>query len=243
MGLKNDLALPIYGCMDPGLYIAAQGMLVEQQRQDQYSNDLANSSTPGYKSDRTTQADFGSLLLSNTLTDQPVGSLATGLRVSNVVTNLTPAAIHQTGQPLDFAIQGTGFFAVQTAQGVRYTRDGQFMASSSGQLTDAQGDLVLSQAGTPITVSAKGTVPGSALGVFNVAGAAKRGDNLFTGTATGRGAGTVAQGALEDSSVDPIHTMVDMIASLRAYESGQKALSSIDETLQASAQSVGSLGG
>lgn len=227
--------------MDAGLYIAAQGMLVEQQRQDQYANDLANASTPGYKSDRTTQADFGSMLMSNTLTGQPVGYLSTGLRVSGVVTDLTPGPIHQTGQALDFAIQGSGFFAVRTAQGVRYTRDGQFSASASGQLVDSQGDPVLSQAGTPITVSAKGTVSPNALGVFSLTGAAKQGNNLFTGTAAGRGAGAVVQGALEDSSVDSVHTMVDMIASLRAYESGQKAISSIDQTMQASAQSVGAL--
>jgi flagellar basal-body rod protein FlgG len=227
--------------MDSGLYIAAQGMLVEQQRQDQYANDLANASTPGYKSDRTTQADFGSLLLSNTLTGQPVGSISTGLRVSGVVTDLTPAGVNQTGQPLDFAIQGNGFFAVQTPQGVRYTRDGRFSESASGQLVDAQGNDVLSQSGAPIPVGANGTVAGTALGVFNLTGAAKQGNNLFTGTPTGGATGSVLQGALEDSSVDPIHTMVDMIASLRAYESGQKAISSIDETLNQSAQSVAAL--
>ena len=227
--------------MDSGLYIAAQGMLVEQQRQDQFANDLANASTPGYKPDRTTQADFGSLLMSNTLTGQSVGSVSTGLRISGVVTDMTPGSLQQTGQPLDFAVQGGGFFAVQTPQGVRYTRDGQFQASASGQLVDSQGDPVLSQSGTPIAVSAKGAVAAGALGVFNVTGATKQGYNLFTGTAAGRGTGTVVQGALEESNVDPIHTMVDMIASLRAYESGQKAISSIDETLQQSAQSVGAL--
>lgn len=218
-------------------------MLVEQQRQDQYANDLANASTPGYKSDRTTQADFGSLLLSNTLTGQAVGSISTGLRVSGVVTDLTPAGVHQTGQPLDFAIQGTGFFAVQTPQGVRYTRDGQFSQSAAGVLVDAKGNEVLSASGAPIRVGSAGTLPGSALGVFNLSGAAKQGDNLFTGTVAGGSTGSVLQGALEDSSVDSVHTMVDMIASLRAYESGQKAISAIDETLQTSAQSVGSIGG
>jgi len=227
--------------MDVGLYIAAQGMLVEQVRQDQMANDLANASTPGYKSDRTTQQDFGSLLLTQTATGQTVGSITTGLRVGSIVTDLSPAGLRQTGQPLDFAIAGTGFFALRTPQGLRYTRDGQFSSNSQGLLVDAQGDEVLSQAGTPIQVSAKGTVQPAALGVFNLAGAAKQGDNLYTGTATGRASGNVVQGSLEDSSVDAVHTMVDMIASLRAYESGQKAISSIDETLQASAQSEGSI--
>lgn len=227
--------------MDVGLYIAAQGMLVEQVRQDQLANDLANASTPGYKSDQTTQQDFGSLLLTQTATGQPVGSISTGLEVGKIVTDLTPASLHSTGQPLDFAVAGTGFFAVRTAQGVQYTRDGQFSASAQGVLVDAQGNDVLSQTGAPIPVGAKGTVPASALGVFNLTGATKQGYNYFTGTPAGRASGTVVQGSLEASSVDAIHTMVDMIASLRAYESGQKALSSIDETLQASSQSVGSL--
>ncbi len=228
--------------MDVGLYIAAQGMLVEQIRQDQLANDLANSSTPGYKSDATTQQDFGSLLVSNQA-GQTVGSISSGLRVGQIVTNLTPAGVNQTGQPLDFAIVGNGFFAVRTAQGVRYTRDGQFTGSAQGQLVDSGGDPVLSQSGATIPVSSKGTVPASALGVFNVTGATKQGDNLYTGTAAGRASGTVESGALEDSSVDSIQTMTDMIASLRAYESGQKAISAIDETLQASAQTVGSIGG
>jgi flagellar basal-body rod protein FlgG len=229
--------------MDVGLYIAAQGMLTEQVRQDQLSNDLANASTPGYKSDHTTQQDFGALLLSSTATGQQLGSIETGLRVGQVVTDLTPAGVHETGQALDFAIEGSGFFAVQTAQGTRFTRDGQFHASAQGVLVDAQGDPVLAQSGTPLAVTRGGTVAPGSLGVFTVAGAAKQGDNVYAGTASGRGTGTVAQGVLEDSSVDAVHTMVDMIASLRAYESGQKAISAIDETLQQSAQSVGSLGG
>jgi flagellar basal-body rod protein FlgF len=227
--------------MDVGLYIAAQGMLVEQVRQDQLANDLANASTPGYKSDRATQQDFGSLLLANTATGQPIGSISTGLRVGNIVTDLTPAGLHQTGQPLDFAIAGDGFFAVRTGQGVRYTRDGQFSANAQGLLVDAQGDPVLSQTGATITVGPKSTVAPSTLGVFNLSGATKQGYNLYSGSGAGRGTGTVQQGMLEDSSVDAVQTMVDMIASLRAYESGQKAISSIDETLQQSAQSVGSL--
>jgi flagellar basal-body rod protein FlgG len=229
--------------MDVGLYIAAQGMLVEQIRQDQLANDLANASTPGFKSDRTTQQDFGSLLLSNTLTGQPIGSIATGLQVGQISTNLTPGTLHQTGQALDFGIAGEGFFAVQTPQGVLYTRDGQFHASAQGVLVDAQGNPVLSQGGATIRVGANGAVAPGGLGVFNLTGATKQGYNLYTGTATGRATGTVQQGVLEDSAVDAVRTMVDMIASLRAYESGQKAISSIDETLQQSAQSVGSLGG
>jgi flagellar basal-body rod protein FlgF len=229
--------------MDAGLYIAASGMLAEQVRQDQLTNDLANASTPGYKSDTATQTDFPSLLLSNTSTGQVVGQLSTGVTINKIVTDLSPASLHQTGQPLDFGIAGDGFFAVRTTAGVRYTRDGQFSENATGQLVDGQGNLVLSQGGAPITVDPKGTVPASALGVFNVTGARKQGYNLFSGAAAGRATGIVKQGELEQSGVDPVHTMVDMIASLRAYESGQKAIQSIDETLQKASNSVGTLGG
>ncbi len=229
--------------MDSGLYIAASGMLAEQVRQNQLANDLANSSTPGYKTDSSTQRSFGDLLLSNTATGQPIGPIATGVTIDKIVTDLTPAPLHQTGQPLDFGISGTGFFAIRTAQGVRYTRDGQFSASAQGQLVDSQGNLVLGQNGAPIAVSAKGTVAASALGVFNVTGPQKQGYNLYTGTAAGRATGTVQQGELEQSGVDAVQTMVEMIASMNAYQSGQKAIQSIDETLQESAQSVATTGG
>jgi flagellar basal-body rod protein FlgF len=229
--------------MDAGLYIAASGMLAQQVQQDQLANDLANASTPGYKPDTSIQTSFGDLLLSNVATGQPIGEIQTGVTISSEVTNLTPAAIQQTGQPLDFAIAGQGFFAVRTSSGVQYTRNGQFGANAQGQLVDFQGDLVLSQSGAPIKVSAGGTVPASAVGVFNVTGPTKQGNNLYAGTATGRATGTVEQGALEQSAVDPIDTMVQMITSLRAYQSGQQAIQSIAQTDQENAQEVGSLGG
>jgi flagellar basal-body rod protein FlgF len=229
--------------MNLGLYIAASGMMTEQVRQDQLTNDLANGSTPGYKPDHSVQQSFGDLLLSNTSTGQVIGPIGTGVTIKSIVTDMTQAPLQQTGQPLDFALQGTGLFAVRTPQGIRYTRDGQFSASAQGQLVDAQGDQVLGQGGAPVRVSAKGTVPANALGVFNVPGAIKQGNNLYTGAAAGRASATVRQGELEGSAVDPTHTMVDMISSMRAYEAGQKAIQSIDDTMQECASSVGSIGG
>jgi flagellar basal-body rod protein FlgG len=229
--------------MDVGLYIAASGMLAEQVRQDELSNDLANASTPGYKADQAEQSSFGQMLLSNTSTGQTVGPLSTGVTVSRIVTDLAPAPLRQTGNPLDFAVAGDGFFAVRTPQGVRYTRDGQFRASAAGVLVDSSGNPVLAQSGSPIRVSRTGGVAASTLGVFAVNGATKQGDNLFSGTAAGRATGSVRQGELEGSAVDPARTMVDMIASLRAYESSQRAIQSIDETLQKSATEVGTVGG
>jgi flagellar basal-body rod protein FlgF len=229
--------------MDVGLYIAASGMISQQVRQDQLANDLSNATTPGYKTDSSPQQSFGAMLLQNTGSGQTIGSIQTGVKVGTPVTNLTPQPLEQTGQPLDFGVEGAGFFAVRTAQGVRYTRDGQFGASAQGLLVDAQGDQVLSQNGAPIAVGTSGTVAPSALGVFNLTGVTKLGNNLYNGAAGGAATGTVRQGELEQSAVDPVRTMVDMITSLRTYQSGENAIQTIDGALQESASSVGSLGG
>jgi flagellar basal-body rod protein FlgG len=218
-------------------------MLAQQVREDQLANDLSNASTPGYKSDASVQQSFGAMLLANTATGQPIGALNTGVRLGAPVTNLTPDALHSTGQPLDFGIAGQGFFAVRTAQGIRYTRDGQFQASANGLLVDSMGNQVLSQNGAPIQVSPQGAVPASSLGVFNLTTATKQGNNLFAGTPAGRATGTVRQGELEDSAVDPVTTMVHMISSLQTYQAGENAIQTIDSTMQESAQSVASLGG
>ena len=195
------------------------------------------------KSDASVQQDFGAMLLANTATGQTIGPLNTGVRVGTPVTDLTPATLHSTGQPLDFGIAGQGFFAVRTAQGIRYTRDGQFQASAQGNLVDGQGNQVLSQNSAPIAVSAQGTVPAASLGVFNLTTATKQGNNLFTGTPAGRGTGTVRQGELEDSAVDPVNTMVHMMTAMQTYQSGENAIQTIASTMQESAQHVGSLGG
>jgi flagellar basal-body rod protein FlgF len=232
--------------MDRGLYIAASGMLAEQTRQDQIANDLANSSTPGYKADQSTQASFGSMLLENTATGQAIGSIGLGAQITRTVTDMTPAPLKETDEPLDLALDGQGFFAVQTTAGTRYTRDGQLVVDGAGRLTTATGYPVLDTGGRAITVGgsdgltidANGVVSRSGrtiatIGVVSLTNPLKQGDTLFAGTAGPRPAGTaVRQGYLEGSGVDPTKAMVDMITSLRTYESDQKAISSIDETLQ-----------
>ncbi|MFI5005309.1 MAG: flagellar hook-basal body protein [Solirubrobacterales bacterium] len=229
--------------MDLGLYIAASGMVAEQTRQAQLSGDLANASTPGYKAEQSPQHSFGELLLSNTSTGQAIGSMNTGVQLGKTFTDMTPAGMQPTGQPLDFGIAGVGFFAVRTPQGVRYTRDGQFSLSSQGLLVDGAGNTVLSQSGASINVGAKGEVPAGSLGVFDVPGAVKQGENLYTGTPSGHAAGTVRQGVLEESGVNAARTMVEMIGSLRTFQSGQQAIQAIDQTLQAASTQVGSLNG
>jgi flagellar basal-body rod protein FlgF len=228
--------------MDRGLYIAASGMLAEQIRQDQIANDLANASTPGYKSDRTAQSTFGNLLLQNSATGATIGPQSTAVQVDKIVTDFSAKPARDTGEPLDFAITGDGFFAVQTAQGTRYTRNGQFSLDTQGRLVTAAGDPVLDQSGRPITSNSE-TVDPRRLGVFNVTNPRKEGDSLISGTQAGAGNGSVRSGALESSGADPARSMVDMISSMRAFEAGQKVIQTIDETLGKAVTSVGSVTG
>jgi flagellar basal-body rod protein FlgG len=216
-------------------------MVSEMARQDLISNDLANASTAGYKSDTAVQGSFGDLLLRNTQTGATVGPLGQGSRIERQVTDLSAAPIKETGEALDFAVEGNGFFAVQTAQGVRYTRNGQFTAAANGRLTDQLGNAVLGQNGRPVTIGADGKVPEASVGIFAVNNTRKAGDNMFQGAAAGRGAGQVRSGALEGSGSDPVRAMTDMIASLRAFESGQKVITTIDSTLQKASNQVGSM--
>ena len=227
--------------MDSGLYIAASGMLAEMVRQEQISNELANVNTPGYKADRATQAGFGELLLQNTRTGASVGRLSLGVEIAETSTDLAPAGVHETGEPLDFAIEGEGFFAVRTAAGVRYTRNGQFSTDAEGNLTDQLGDPVLGAGGAPVRLRADGTVPAGSVGVFAVAGAQKQGENLYTGNPTGAASGKARAGFLEESAVDPSQTMVRLISSFRALEADQKSIQTINETLGESAGQVGAI--
>ena len=219
-------------------------MLAEQLRQDQIANDLSNSSTSGYKAERTTQQSFGKLLLTNSVTGATVGSQSTGVQVTGTVTDWTPAPLKDTGEPLDMAINGDGFFAVRTAEGTRYTRNGQFSADANGQLMTLQGDLVLGRDNQPIKLGDDGKVDPRLLNVVLLNNPEKEGNNYITGTpgtVAGQTAGQVRAGALEGSGADPTQSMVDMMESMRAYEAGQKVIQTIDETLGKAAGAVGSL--
>jgi flagellar basal-body rod protein FlgF len=114
------------------------------------------------------------------------------------------------------------------------------MRSPQGTLTDSKGNQVLGQNGRPVAVRADGTVATNP-GVFNITGVRKVGDSFFTGTAAGRANGTVRNGALESSGTDPARAMIDMISSERSYEAGQKAIRTIDETLQKAVSTLPSI--
>lgn len=231
--------------MERGLYIAASGMLAEQVRQDQLANDLANASTPGYKSDRVSQHSFAQELdLVNRKSGAAVGALGTGVQIAEKRTDLTPTALKDTGEPLDLAIAGDGYFAIRTPDGVRYTRDGSFAADAQGRLVDQAGDPVLGPGGQPIVLNADGSVDAARVGVVSLTNVAKAGDGRFTGTvAAGGPTGAVRTGAIESSGVDASRTMIEMIGSMRAFEAGQRAITTIDDTLRLATGQVGNLPG
>jgi flagellar basal-body rod protein FlgF len=226
--------------MDRGLYIAASGMLAEQVRQDLLANDLANASTPGYKADRATQREFEEMLLQNTRSGETIGSLGQGVAIDRQATDWRPQATRRTDEPLDFAIAGEGFFAVQGADGVAYTRNGRFQASPDGVLVTATGETVLGRNGGPVRVGADGTVPPAQLQVVLLDNPRKAGEGVVTGQPAGQApADSVRSGELEGSGADPARAMVDMIASMRAFEAGQRVIRTIDDTLGKAVNEVG----
>src|SRR4051812_23549146 len=162
-----------------------------------------------------------------------------GAQIDRIYTDTSAAPVRDTGEPTDFAIVGDGWFGIQTPQGLRYTRNGQFQISAQGTLMDALGNQVVGSGGGPVRVGRDGKVDPRRLGIFNVANPRKVGDSYVTGAAGGQAQGTVRVGALEASNASPSRSMVDMIASFRAYEAGQRVIRTIDSTLQKAANVVG----
>ncbi len=220
-------------------------MVAEQLRQDLLANDLANANTPGYKPDRASQASFGDMVLANTATGEVVGPMSMGVQIAAVETDLTQGSMRQTGEPMDVALEGDGFLAVQTAAGTRYSRGGRLVVDAEGRLATAAGLPLLGTTGQPIVVGKESgvvigpdgtvTVDGRAAGqlaIVALAGARKEGDSLFAGTpATLATPAAVRQGMLESSGVDAARAMVDMLVSLRTFEATQRVLRTIDDSL------------
>src|SRR5208337_950437 len=134
--------------MDSGYYAAMTGLVARTQALDIASTNLANAQTPGYRAE---QEYFRSVVLGPDGGDSQLGrtvnnyGLLGGDRLS-----LVQGTLEHTGNPLDLAIEGEGFFEVQTPNGLRYTRDGGFHRTSTGRLVTSAGDAVLSPSGQPI---------------------------------------------------------------------------------------------
>ena len=227
--------------MDSGYYAALTGLVARTQALDTAAANLANAQTPGYRAEREY---FRSVLLGPDAADSQLGQavnnygLLGGDRLS-----LGQGALQQTGNPLDLAIEGLGFFAIQTAHGVRYTRDGSFHRSPTGGLVTETGDAVLSASGKPVPIP-PGDVSIGADGVLSVAGGSVATVGVFTFPAsvqlTPEGANhyiapagvtaaparemTLRQGEIESANEDAIQGTMDLIVVQRQAEMMQKAL-------------------
>ncbi|MEC4678009.1 MAG: flagellar basal-body rod protein FlgF [Nitrospirota bacterium] len=250
------------------IYPVLSGALAQEKRLELITNNLANVSTSGFKKDIAvfegltplsrdaagTNVQFQARLLGS---DSTFGLLKT------VETDFSAGAIQITDEPLDLAIQGEGFFAVQSPEGVRYTRNGHFTLDSGRQLVTTSGYPVLGSGGPIsfppgiVTIDSSGniSVRGSEAGatiiavdilpvytVSNPNNLKKVGGSLFkvvNGTAVPSIEGQIQQGALEGSNVNPVEEMVAMISVMRHYEAAQKAIQTADDIAGKAANEIG----
>lgn len=250
------------------LYSAAAGMQAQQLNLDVIANNLANVNTTGFKK---TKIEFQDLLYQTTKaagaelasgTQVPAGvQVGHGSQVVATPKIFTNGDLTQTGERLDVAIEGDGFFEVQMADGTRaYTRDGALKAGADGRVTTSDGLLMngfqpVPQGTTGITISPTGDVSYSGANgqtnfrvqlvrFSNPAGLDSVGRNLYRETkASGSpemgnpgesGFGQLAQGFLEMSNVKVVEEMVNLIVAQRAYEVNSKAVQAADEMMQQS---------
>jgi len=253
---------------------AATGMAAMDLQVQVIAGNIANMTTTGFKSQR---AEFQDLLYEHVqrigaqASDQgnilPVGiELGSGVKTVGTPRLMTQGTLQQTGNPLDVAIQGTGWFKILMPDGTfRYTRDGSFQMDAQGRIVTAEGNIVqptitipvnstgltINQQGQ-ISVTLAGSTSSSILGqltlttFINDAGLQAQGDNLFTATpASGtpqdgvpgtNGAGTLLQGSLEQSNVEAVTQISNLIAAQRAYEMNSKVITAADEMLQTTSQ-------
>jgi len=255
-----------------GIYTAASGMLAEQQRVDVVANNLANVNTNGYKKDVAVfraspeerfhrLRDPKKLPWVHFMVDKRpyIGWSGSGVQPDEVYTNHEGGPLKQTYNPLDLAIVGEGFFALDSPQGTRYTRDGAFVLDNENRLSTVGGFLVMGEDG-PITIKGRtvmfapdGTalVDGEKVGKVKVVTfkepseeIKKIGDNLFAGNGGDEMPvenPKIMPGFLEGSNVNPVKEMVDMIRALRAYETNQRMITSQDGTVDKLINTVGTI--
>lgn len=248
---------------------AASGMVAQQTHIDTIAHNMANVGTTGF---RRSRAEFQDLIYQNVRTPGgrtgDGGTLPTGIQIGQGTRTVstefmhTQGALQSTGNPLDLAIEGEGFFQVTRPGGeVAFTRAGNLKLDNNGQLVTVDGmpiepAITVPQDATSVTISPDGTIsvtqPGSSqsmeLGQLQIArfpnpgGLEALGRSLFRPTdASGQaltvqpgqeGAGTLSQGFLEGSNVEVVNEMIDLISSQRAYEINQRVIQASDEMLR-----------
>jgi len=251
------------------LHVARTGLDAQNERMRVIANNIANVNTMGFKRDR---ADFQTLAYQQITNpgapSSDANKYATGLNLGSGVAITgtskidTQGSLQQTGNSLDLAIQGAGYFQVTTPAGATaYTRDGNFKLTAEGTIVTSDGmplqpQIQIPQGALSITIGADGTVSAQLQGqnastqlgkiqtvsFMNPAGLVSLGNNLMQETeASGApqvgdpgidGRGTIAQGSLESSNVDITQELVDMIETQRAYEVNSKVIKATDEMLQ-----------
>ena len=240
--------------MDSGLYAAYTGLLARTQALDTAANNLANAGTAGFRAER----DYFRGVLAGGLVNGPessqVGNSVNGFGVLGGSTaDFGQGPLTTTGNPLDLGLNGSGFFAIQTAHGVRYTRDGAFTQAASGELETGSGEPVLDQAGKPIemptgslavaadgTISVDGGVVGK-VGVFDFADPGRlvlEGGSRFAapaGVVAVASSADVKQGAVEGANQDVVHGTMQLMLVQRQAEMMQKALSVFDNSFDKTA--------
>ena len=230
--------------MDSGIYAAFSGLLARTEALDSAASNLANANTHGFRAEREY---FRNAIAGPDALNSQLGRTVNNFGVlGGNQLDFGQGVLAPTGNPLDLAIEGQGFFAIQTPNGVRYTRDGSFQRTNSGTLIAATGEPVLDTKGKPIVVpsgeisvgsdgvvSVAGAVAGK-LGVFNFDGPAAvqpEGVNRYmpVGSAVPKpSTATVHQGALESSNKDVIQGTMKLVLVQRQSEMMQKALSMFD---------------
>lgn len=255
--------------MVKGLYTANWGMINEQRRVDILANNMANAATTGYKKEGSTSEAFKDLMAYKINdTSEPgvakkLAGMNMGVKIGEVYTDYSQGSIHETGNTFDLALSDKGFFAVEFTNkkgeaSVKYTRDGNFTLNNKGELVNKNGDYLLNMAGAHITlnpvmdaeIDRMGNIfqNGVNVGRINVTDFTdynyleKYGENYYTaldGSTQKIPNCNVISGYLEDSNVQVVQEMVDLINFTRAYETNQKMIQAIDSTLDKAVNNVG----
>jgi flagellar basal-body rod protein FlgF len=250
--------------MIKGLYAAASALLANMDRQQALAHNIANASTPGFKQILTSLGDFMqtpvTISLENGKFVHYVGNLGLGVESNPEKTDFSQGGLEDTGNELDLAIQGSGFFRVRTPDGERYTRDGRFLRDSSGQLTTVDGYQVLDQGGQPIklpdgqvSIAPNGSilVNNQAAGQLGLAAFNNPDQELIrdqsntylaAGAPSSTAPVTVVQGYLESSNANPTLIMTQLVEVQRSYDAAQSMVQNQDELLGKTISTLGRIG-
>jgi flagellar basal-body rod protein FlgG len=247
--------------MVKGLYTAYTGLVNQQNRLDVISNNLANATTVGYKKEGVTSQSFDEMMAikvrdTTGMYNQYIGDVSLGVKIGETYTDYDQGSFRETGENFDLALGGDGFFSISYTNkagttSTMYTRDGNFSMTKDGYLVTKDGDYVLGEGGiiqlptdaSQIAISQDGTITADGVEIDKLALVdfedynylQKYGENLYKAldTATVKDCdATVYQGYLEQSNVNVVTEMVEMITISRAFEANQKAMNAADDTLQ-----------